>query len=100
MNGAEFIVTNKSIRADESRISILIEVGKLYRIHQGTVCWNETGKILNDLEKKSGIVMVLDEPIQKNLDGFTNSEVRVLLETGEIGWIYDYHYNAMELIEH
>lgn len=79
---------------------IRIEVGKLYRIHQGTVFWNETGKILNDLEKDSEIVVVLDDPIQKNLDGFTNSEVRVLLETGEIGCIYDYQYYTMELIEH
>lgn len=44
--------------------------------------------------------MVLDEPIQKNFNGCVNGEVRVLLEAGEIGWIYDYHYNAMELIEH
>jgi hypothetical protein len=79
---------------------IKIEVGKLYRIRQGTACWNETGKIINDPEKESGIVMVLDEPIQKNLDGFTNSQVRVLLETGEIGWIYDYQYFRMKLIEH
>jgi hypothetical protein len=77
-----------------------IKVGKLYRTRQGTVCWSETGKIINDPEKESGIVMVLDEPIQKNLDGFTNSEVRVLLETGEIGWIYDYEYIGMKLIEH
>lgn len=79
---------------------IKIEVGKLYRIRQGTVCWNETDKIINDPEKESGIVMVLDEPIQKNLDGFTNSQVRVLLETGEIGWIYDYHFSKIKLIEH
>ena len=81
-------------------IKINIKVGKLYRIRQGTVCWSETGKIINDQEKESGIVMVLDEPIQKNFNGCVNSEVRVLLETGEIGWIYDYQYFRMKLIEH
>ena len=45
-----------------------IKVGKLYRIRQGTACWSETGKIINDPEKESGIVMVLDEPIQKNFN--------------------------------
>ena len=77
-----------------------IKVGKLYRIRQGTACWSETGKIINDQEKESGIVMVLDEPIQKNFNGCVNGEVRVLLETGEIGWIYDYEYYRMKLIEH
>ena len=77
-----------------------IKVGKLYRIRQGTACWSETDKIINDPEKEYGIVMVLDEPIQKNLDGFVNCKVRVLLETGEIGWIYDYEYYRIKLIEH
>ena len=77
-----------------------IKVGKLYCIRQGTACWSETGKIINDQEKESGIVMVLDEPIQKNFNGCVNSEIRVLLETGEIGWIYDYQYFRMKLIEH
>ena len=42
-------------------IKINIKVGKLYRIRQGTVCWSETGKIINDQEKESGIVMVLGQ---------------------------------------
>lgn len=84
-----------------------MKIGKLYRTQRGILCWGNddskvTGyKVINDLEKEL-VIMILASPIQRllHINGCENYEVRVLLETGEIGWIYDYHFSKIKLIKH
>jgi len=80
-----------------------IKIGKLYRLQKGISCWNDNlGEVINDPSKES-IVMVLS-PNQRltDIEGFKscgNFVCSVLLETGELGWIFDYNYCRMELLE-
>ena len=85
-----------------------IKVGKLYRTQIGILCWGNSNskvigdsKVINDPEKES-VIMTLGFPVQRllNINGCENYEVMVLLENGDIGWIYDYHFTKMKLIEH
>ncbi len=83
-----------------------MKIGKLYRTQRGILCWGNDdskvigSKVINDPEKES-VIMTLGFPVQRllHINGCGNYEVRVLLETGEIGWIYDYHFHKMKLIE-
>lgn len=83
-----------------------MKIGKLYRTQRGILCWGNDdskdigSKVINDLEKEL-VIMILVFPVQRllHINGCVNYEVRVLLETGEIAWIYDYHFHKMKLIE-
>jgi len=76
-----------------------LRIGKLYYLLPETSCWNYEGsKLINYNFHSITVIMLVSSVLYENLhSSFAHKRVKVLLETGEIGFIYEHQIFKLEL---